>query len=151
MTDHYLSVLGVDPGHRGAAVVVRVLRVGAIIVNVNIYRNAGELDLLFSHLRSEEWNAAFIEQQRIVFGQKGALTTATNYGQWLGFLKAYNENLTIVAPAHWQRTVHGHSTSVKKETIEWAKKMFERDKLSDGEADALGIAWHGVMQTMSKQ
>lgn len=151
MSDEYLNVLGVDPGHRGAAAVVRVLRNGGGLVDAATYRNNDNLDCLFTSLRSEVWSVAFVEQQRIVFGQKGALTTATNFGQWLGFLKAYNENLTIVAPAHWQRTIHGHSTSVKKETIEWAKKMFDRDKLTDGEADALGIAWHGVTKTLSKQ
>jgi Holliday junction resolvasome RuvABC endonuclease subunit len=84
-----------------------------------------------------------IETQRIIFGQAGAMKNASNYGQILGAVSvlAGPKRIEKVTPAMWQRAVHGHSTSLKRETIEWAKQMFYYDKLSDGEADALGIAY----------
>lgn len=152
------KVFGIDIGRGGAVACIDVSEYGdGVSLSGCVSKFTDDIDKNIGRLKAMYFGTSgvaryiFIEQQRIVFGQKGAAAHMSNYGQLLGASKMICADVATVQPATWQRHVHGHSTSLKRDTIEWAQKMFEYDKLSDGEADAFGIAYHGYLQLSKKK
>ena len=155
-----LSIMGIDPGLKGGVAILNgdssISEKMPIIKSKRIVDVGALQDLLIRH----KPYIVYVERQRIMSKQAGAITTGANYGRILATLELCGIDYVEVAPKEWMAVIYG---KLKKGLTKQEKKqrgydycisrgypivMTSRNKnaiFHDGITDAYGIASYGLL------
>ena len=148
-----MNYLGIDQGKKGGLAILDEKCRQIAVLKMPIKDKVVDVDAIHAFVIEHAPVHAFVEKQMILQKQAGALTNGQNSGRVLGQLEFLGIPYTLVKPSHWQKAIHGHSTSDKGRTVAWAGYMgYDVPMTStrknatphDGVADALGVCYGGM-------
>lgn len=131
--------MGIDPGAMGGLAIVD--SEGSLITFI---KYSDEINEYIKELNSED-TFCVIESQHAFPAQgiTSMFTFGTNYGIWIGYLRAFQLSHTFVSPTKWMKhfgTFSKEKRTRKKEIFAIAKRLYPGKNIPLYMADAVMIA-----------
>jgi len=139
-----MNIIGIDPGQKGAAVLIR--QDGSIdIAQFSKMTEADIADTLREWDDRDTHPFAYIERVHAMpkQGVSSTFKFGTNYGFLIGCLTALKIPFEFVTPNTWQKFLSCQSKGNKNVTKQKAQQLFPHEKIIHEIADALLIAEYG--------
>ena len=143
------TVLGIDPGLRGAAAVLEVVAPDGVISGWRLL-DAEDAGLVLGTLKAADLVVLETQRASPQMGVASAFALGRAHGVWLGLLAAASPRAVWhVEPAVWRRafglTSKEDGVAMAREVIGEPTRVPRHD-----EADALLLAWWGWRMVLSK-
>lgn len=136
------TIIGIDPGKNGSIVVLHNQVVDIFSTDIDDIKaclddNEGLLEV-----------KVYIEQVHASqqMGVSSAFNFGVEYGRLIGAFEASTFAVIYVTPQKWQAALNCRTGSDKNVTKNLAKKLFPDIKVTHKNADALLIAYYGMLK-----
>lgn len=149
-SDNFI-VMGIDPGVKGAAV---LLDSAGSVISAMLLEDL-DCQTFIALFTEHAIDHVYLEKAQSFPGQHASwmFSYAVGFGKLLGWLEAAQATYTLVAPVTWTKALHKGCTAkeAKGKSLEAAKRLFPKVKLITGKGhvphmgivDALLIAEYG--------
>lgn len=157
-----MKVLGVDPGKKGALVIIDTNTNQCISLPIPIVDDRIDVRTIGKFIFEHKPDIAFVEKVHGMpkHSSKGNFTFGVNYGLLMACIYFLEVPVELVSPRTWQKEILGErtGTNTKDDSIQYTLSHYPTVNLKpgrcrvehDGIADAVCIAEYGIRKSNVK-